>query len=487
MAEKSWQVMHMNVMKGFSAAQSNEHQRNWTERGWENAIAKGTYDRRRECLNFEVVKGCRIQPVDKRQSIPERMAENLLQRGIKDPNEGLPEPKYRTVVDFILGGSKNQMRQLAFGNQEVVYGAGDNPENATLKSMPEIELWAKDMYRFMSERFGEENIIGCYVHLDETSPHMHLTLLPIQDNKFAFKKMFAGKDKLEFSARTKMLHDELSEVNRKWNLERGRNVSETGARHRTTEEYRRHLSAECTNIEEQIARHQKALSDLKVEISLAERRVKGLTSMVDNLRKAKAEKESQLSALERTLQSHQGDAVAIAAEKERLEKELAPILTKLADKQDKLRTADRQLEILKRDMDAIGERTEELKGEAYKYSREIHSNVDVLLKDVMLETLVREHSARLAGMGVSEQSRFEGSLLQSLTEQGTDVMYCATLLFFGMVNDATTFAETHGGGGSSSDLKWGRDEDEDNRAWARRCMMMASRMMRPASGRKQKR
>ena len=91
MAEKSWQVMHMNVMKGFSAAQSNEHQRNWTERGWENAIAKGTYDRRRECLNFEVVKGCRIQAVDKRQSIPERMAENLLQRGIKDPN-GVREP-----------------------------------------------------------------------------------------------------------------------------------------------------------------------------------------------------------------------------------------------------------------------------------------------------------------------------------------------------------------------------------------------------------
>ena len=46
-------------------------------------------------------------------------------------------------------------------------------------------------------------------------------------------------------------------------------------------------------------------------------------------------------------------------------------------------------------------------------------------------------------------------------------------------DDATTFAETHGGGGGGSDLKWGRDEDEDNRAWARRCMRMASRMMRP--------
>ena len=139
------------------------------------------------------------------------------------------------------------------------------------------------------------------------------------------------------------------------------------------------------------------------------------------------------------------------------------------------------------DMDAIGERTEELKGEAYKYSREIHSNVDVLLKDVMLETLVGEHSARVAEMGAAEQSVFDGSLLQSLTEQGAEVMHCATLLFLGMVNDATTFAETHGGGGSKSNLKWGKDDDEDNRAWARRCMMMASRMMRPASGKKQKR
>ncbi len=479
--------MHMNVMKGFTAAQSNEHQRNWTERGWDFAIGKGKYDRQRERLNFEVAKGGKIQAIDKKQSIPQRMAESLLRRDIKDPNEGLAEPKYRTVVDFILSGSQSTIRQLAFGNQEVVYEPGNNLENATLKRMPEIEQWAKDMYRFMSERFGEENIIGCYVHLDELSPHMHLTLLPIQDGKFAFKKIFAGKDKLEFSARTKKLHDELAEVNRKWNLKRGRNVSETGAKHRTTEEYRRHLSAECTGIEEQIVQHKKALSDLKVEISLAERRVKGLTSMVDNLRKAKAEKENQLSALERSLQSCQGDAASIVAEKERLEKELASIREKLADKQEKLQVADRQLDTLKGDMDAISERTEELRGEAYKYSREIHSNVDVLLKDVMLETLVGEHSARVAEMKPSEQVAFDGSLLQSLTEQGSEVMHCATLLFLGMVNDATTFAETHGGGGGKSDLKWGRDEDEDNRAWARRCMMMASRMMRPASGKKQKR
>ena len=119
MAEKSWQVMHMNVMKGITTAQSNEHQRNWTESGWKHAIDKGNYDRQRERLNFEIVKGGKVRPVNKDKSIPERMAENLAGRGIKDPNSDLAEPKFRTVVDFILGGSKFQMRQLAFGDQAV--------------------------------------------------------------------------------------------------------------------------------------------------------------------------------------------------------------------------------------------------------------------------------------------------------------------------------------------------------------------------------
>ena len=478
------QVMDFRPSKGITTAQSNEHQRRWTEKGWDRAVSVGNYDPTREHLNFEIRAG-KIFPIDKTRSIPERMADNLSARGIKDPNRDLTEPRFRTVVNFIFGGSRERMHEIAFGKQDVNFDKG--ADNSRIERSKDIEEWAKDVYSFVCDKYGEENIVAFIVHMDELNPHVHCTLLPIRDGKFAYKQIFAGKDKYEFSARIKELHSDFAEVNKRWGMSRGNSISETGAKHRTTEEYRRNLSEECTNIEEQVVRHKKTLSDLKLEIRLAERRVKGLTSMVDNLRKAKAEKEAQLSALERILQNHQGDTAAIISERERLEKELASIQAKLADKQDKLRTADRQLETLKKDMDAIGERTEELKGEAYRYSREIHSNVDVLLKDVMLETLVDEHSARVSGMNYSEQAAFDGSLLQSLTEQGTDVMFCATLLFLGMVNDATTFAETHGGGGNSSDLKWGRDDDEDNRAWARRCMMMASKMMRPASGKRQKR
>ena len=479
------QVLDVQVSKGITTAQSNEHLRNRSEKAAEYAMKKGNYDPTREHLNFEIVNGGKVRPVDKSRSIPERMADNLRQRGIKDPNEGLLEPKYRTVVNIILGGSRELMRQLAFGKQDVDFEQG--ADNSRIVRKPEIEQWAKDAYRFICEKYGEQNIAAFVVHLDEQNPHVHCTLLPIKDGKFAYKEIFAGKDKYEYSARMKQLHSDFAEVNRKWGLSRGSSVSETGARHRTTEEYRRMLSEECTTIEEQIARHKEVLSDLQSDIRLAERRVKGLTSMVENLLKKQAEKEARLAVLEDELKEHKGDADAISAETDKLKKELAYIQLKLADKQDKLKLADRQLSDLKENMDAIQERTEHLKEEAYKYSRDVHSKVDSLLKDALLENLVNEQQHRLAMLNEVDLKMFDGSLLQDLAERGTEIMHCATLLFLGMVDNATTFAEGNGGGGSGNDMKWGRDDDEDNRAWARRCMMMACKMMRPSIGKKPKR
>lgn len=414
------------------------------------------------------------------------MADILRFRGIKDPNEGLPEPKYRTVVNIIFGGSRERMQELAFGSQKVDYEK--DADNSHIQRKADIERWAKDVYSFVSGRYGEQNIAAFIVHLDEINPHVHCTLLPIKDGRFAYKEIFAGKDKFEYSARMKQLHsDFFSEVNTKWGMSRGTSISETGARHRSTEEYRRMLSEECTSIEENIKRHQQVLGELQTDIRLAERRVKGLTTMVANLEVQKAEKESLLSAAELDLKENKGNAAELASQIKMLEKELQGISRQLADKQEKLQTADRQLISLKENMDAIAERTETLKEEAYHYSQDVHSKVDTLLKDVLLEDMVSEYRSASVQMGESERQLLDGSLMQSIAERGTEVMHCATMLFLGMVDDATTFAESHGGGGGGSDLRWGRDEDEDNRAWALRCMRMASRMMRPAIGKKPKR
>lgn len=476
--------MDFRPSKGITTAQSNEHQHRWTEKGWQSAVAQGNYDRSRERLNFEIRNG-KVCPVDKSRSILERMAEILRDRGIKDPNEGLEEPRFRTVVNFIFGGSRERMTELAFDDQKVDLTHGT--DNSHLHRCKDIEDWAKDVYRFVADKYGEENVVAFIVHLDETNPHVHCTLLPIKDGKFAYKQIFAGKDKYEFSARMKALHSEFAEVNRRWGMERGTSVSETGACHRTTEEYRRQLSEQCTTIEQTITAHQRTLVSLQSDIRLAERRVKGLTSMVGNLLQEKAEKEAALAELHRQILAGHDNPDTLCRQVNQLEKELSSIQTKLDDKQEKLSEADRKLDALREEMTAIQERTEELRQEAYKYSGTIQKGADILLKNALLENMVSEFSERAAQLSEEGKNVFDGSLLQAFAENGTEVMYCATLLFLGYVDDATTFAEGHGGGGSSSDLNWGRDDDEDERVWARRCMMKAARMMCPSSGKKKKR
>lgn len=485
MADKAKLVMDIRASKGITVAQSNEHLRNWTEKGWNHATQTGNYDPTRELLNFEIVKGGEVAPINKAKSIPDRMAENLRERGIKDPNDGLVEPKYRTVVNCIFGGSRERMHELAYGDQKVNFEHG--ADNSHIKRCKDIEEWAKDVYKFVADKYGEENIAAFIVHSDELNPHVHCTLLPIKDGRFAFKKLFAGKDKYEYSAKMKQLHSDFAEVNAKWGMSRGTSVAETGARHRSTEEYRRLLSEQCTTIERQIAEHQMTLANLEKEIAIAHRRVKGLTSMVENLLREKAEKEAQLADLQQQILEGKAHPEALKEAVAKLEEELSLVQGKLADKQEKLLVASRQLAELKDNMTDIQQRTEELKSEAQEYAHDVHSKVDSLLKDALLENLVNEQQQRLAQYDGTELQLFDGSLLQNIAERGTEIMHCATLLFLGMVDNATTFAEGHGGGGGGNDLKWGRDDDEDNRAWARRCMMMASMMMRPAVGKKPKR
>ena len=338
------QVLHMQPRKGFTTAQSNEHQRRWTEAGWENAIAHGNYDRSRERLNFEIKKGGTVCPIDKNRSLPERMAENLRERGIKDPNEGLKEPKFRTIADFILSGSRDQMRKLAFGDQAVNYEPGFNEDNLNLKRMPEIEEWAKDIYSFMSDRYGAENIIGFYVHLDETAPHIHCTVMPIRDGKFAFRDIFAGANKYEFSARMRELHSALAAVNERWGLNRGNAIASDGStRHVSTEEYRRMLTEWSANTLSDLEDKQRKIDELRKQIAIAQRRVKGLTTMIENLSAERIRIEAEIAALNAQLTTDKENHEAILCQISKLKDKLTTTQQKLADKEEKLRDADHTL------------------------------------------------------------------------------------------------------------------------------------------------
>lgn len=491
MANSQKQVLDMRPGKGFSAAQSNEHTRNWTEKGWQHAVRIGNYDRTRESLNFEIAGG-KIRPMDKGKSIPERIRENLSSRNIKDPNERLAEPKFRTVANFIFGGSRERMLELAFGNQKVDLSHG--ADNSHIKRNTDIENWALDVYHFVADKWGEENIAAFIVHLDELNPHVHCTLLPIdKDKKFAYKKMFAGSSIYEYKQRMIELHNEFAAVNGKWGLNRGDSIAETGARHRTTEEYRRALSHECTSLEEQISESRMLLKQLNNEVAFAQKRVKGLTTMITNLERKKEELEHEMTDISSQIRAGQGDSMELQKRIDKLSGEYEKTLGSLADKRQKLTEANRKLTELQELAEESKEKADEFRNQAEEYRQAIRESsadmtrqVHYRIADAAVTQAIHELKNIIPPEILSHES-LDGSFIRELSEHGNSFLKCATMLFVGYIDGATAIAKDCGGGGTSSDLPWGRDDDDDDLRWARKCLVQASRMMRPASGKSVKR
>lgn len=97
-------------------------------------------------------------------------------------------------------------------------------------SPQEQEKFFAECTRFFAERYGEGNIISAIVHTDETTPHLHLNLIPIAGGRLCAKKMFDRK------ALTALQTDLYREVGAKWNLQRGKEGSR--AKHLDTAEFK---------------------------------------------------------------------------------------------------------------------------------------------------------------------------------------------------------------------------------------------------------
>ena len=97
-------------------------------------------------------------------------------------------------------------------------------------STSEQQQFFVDCTRFFAERYGENNIISAVVHMDETTPHLHLNLIPIAGGRLCAKKLFDRK------ALTALQTDLHREVGAKWNLQRGKEGSQ--AKHLDTAEFK---------------------------------------------------------------------------------------------------------------------------------------------------------------------------------------------------------------------------------------------------------
>ena len=526
-------VIDMRSSKGFSSSQGNEHLRRLDD--CERAQkARWNYDPSREHLNFEVGKGGIVTEVNKFKTINQRIQEYLDSRGIVTPNkkyidQGL-DPKYRTVVNFILGGNREVMRNLAFGNQKVDWEHG--ADNSDLKRMPEIEAWAKDAYAFMCKKFGEQNIAAFVVHLDEANPHVHCTVLPLTEkNRFSFKKIFTkGVNTREALVEyMESLHTEYAEeVGLKYGMERGDSIKETGAVHRTTEEYRRKLWKDAQEKEEEVRENAKTIeqqnstitnqrgiiSSLSREIKHSAARLKALATMIKNLETHKADLEQEIKKLNR-------DLAAGKISKEEADRKLSQINAdikkteeKILDKTEKLKIAESKLhdaEQRKAELEAKAHEAEQKTALAVEKTakaegkyQEIKSKYKEIAPAVNAQTVhemetlgyhlsaldMRNRLSKFDALKdtLSYEQRdfldttvgriFDGSVIENMAESAAEICSIASQLYLGYLDAATRIAQSSGGGGGPG-TGWGKRDDEDDLDFRRRCFGMAMKMMKP--------
>lgn len=67
----------------------------------------------------------------------------------------------------------------------------DCPEELT-------EAFFASSVKFIQERYGDENVPGGYVHLDETTPHMHVPVVPVKNGKLQASKVINRADLQSF-------------------------------------------------------------------------------------------------------------------------------------------------------------------------------------------------------------------------------------------------------------------------------------------------
>lgn len=62
------------------------------------------------------------------------------------------------------------------------------PENVSIEK---AEEFFRSAYEFCKERYGEENVVSAWVHMDETTPHMHFCFVPVVKDKDGTERLCA--------------------------------------------------------------------------------------------------------------------------------------------------------------------------------------------------------------------------------------------------------------------------------------------------------
>ena len=498
------QAMHVEAGKSFGTAEANENERHWNDDKIDrkNQDPTNHYDKTRMKLNFEIGPDGKVHPLGyQEKSLEVRLQERLTELGWK-PFKPDSKIQPNCCAKFIFGGNHDRTLEMAFGTQTVNLDKG--ADNSHLQRCPEIEQWAKDVYDWCAKRYGQKNIIGFQVHLDESSPHIHALIVPVGQRAKSGRECVMwsakfGKSRYGYGHILREMHTSLyEEVGSKYGLERGDSIEGRNVSHLSKRDYIRKLSKDAKQ---------------------AEKAVKGLQTMTRRLEAQIFRSQSQLEEIEKSLASGKIALQEYEIQKTRIQKQISEYQSKLEDKACKLQEKEQELEQMTKDAaiarsviqpfrnfkvdftpPQITEKPPMFGTDKWleRQNKHISNQFTAIVRKI--ESLYMKEAARqvetaqrtvLADYGELFQLRND---VKTLTENNDSLKSTLETILDQLANPSlrtkiftivdaliggTPVAISSGGGGdSTSDLPWdGRRPDEEEDVYRRRCLIFAIGMI----------
>ena len=495
------QAMHVEAGKSFGTAEANENERRWNDDKIErkNQDPTNHYDKSRMGLNFEIGPDGKIHPLGYQQkSLEVRLMDRLAELGWHPfKADSMIQPN--CCARFIFGGNHDRTLEMAFGDQAV--NLDKEADNSQLHRCPEIEQWAKDVYDWCARRYGQENIIGFQVHLDESSPHIHALIVPVGQRAKSGRECVMwsakfGKNRYEYGRILREMHTSLyEEVGSKYGLERGDSIEGRHVSHLSKRDYIRKLTHEAKQ---------------------AEKAVKGLQSMIRRLETQILNYKSQLDEVEEKLASGRITLDKYDARKADLLKLITEYQTKLDDKAGKLQAKEQELDRMTRDMERAGRIAQPFRNHRIDfdpprittkppmfgvdkwlddtnptiasrfvkivrqigalYRKDAEQQVQAVQRNALVDYQELKRLQR-ENVRLTDLNENQTTLMQEFLDQLADpsvrerIFTIADALIGGQL---VAVSSGGGGGNSNSDLRWdGRRPDEEEEAYRRRCLLYA--------------
>ena len=167
--------------------------------------------------------------------------------GVKDRSAAIQRRLEEAGLTRKIGS--NQVRAIR------INVSGTHEDMKRIEEEGRLDEWCADNLKYFADTFGKENIVSAVLHMDEQTPHIHATLVPIvkgerkrKKKEEQVKKRYRKKptdtarlcaDEIMTRAKLKSYQDTYAQAMSGYGLQRGIDGSE--AKHITTRQYYRDL------------------------------------------------------------------------------------------------------------------------------------------------------------------------------------------------------------------------------------------------------